>query len=220
MVTEIHSDGNKNQLPSVSEHVLEVKNLRVGYHTPRGLVRAVNNVSFFLKRGERLGLVGESGSGKTTTALSLMRLLQSPAEIEGGEVLLDGKDLLSLSQEEMRQTRAAEIALIPQGAMNSLNPMMKIGEQLRDTIRAHRFDESRAVIDSHIHTVLESVDLPTDIMSGYAPRVEWRHEAARLYCHGHPPAPQGDHRRRANQRARCRRAAPGDGGHWERYKRS
>lgn len=151
-----------------TDNVLVVKNLRVGYHTPSGLVRAVNNVSFFLRRGERLGLVGESGSGKTTTALSLMRLLQAPAEIEGGEALLDGKDLLSLSQEEMRQARSAEISLIPQGAMNSLNPMMKIGEQLRDTVRAHRFGESKAVLDDHIHSVLESVDLHKDLMDAYA----------------------------------------------------
>ena len=168
MTAEAISGKVEEQSPRNSDNVLEVKNLRVGYHTPRGLVRAVNNVSFFLKRGERLGLVGESGSGKTTTALSLMRLLQAPAEIAGGEVLLNGKDLLSLAPEAMRQVRAAEIALIPQGAMNSLNPMMKIGEQLRDTIRAHRFGESRTVIDSHIHAVLESVDLPKDIMGGYA----------------------------------------------------
>src|SRR5689334_5770904 len=109
--------------------VLEVRDLRVSYHTAAGPVKAVNGVSFFLRPGERIGLVGESGSGKTTTALSLMRLLQEPAVIEGGQVLLDGKELLSLSDEEMRRTRFAEIALVPQGAMNSLNPMMTIGEQ-------------------------------------------------------------------------------------------
>ena len=136
---------------AAADRVLDVKNLRVSFHTPRGPVRAVNGVSFFLRRGERLGLVGESGSGKTTTALSLMRLIQSPAVIEGGEVLLDGKDLLSLSDEEMRRARFAEIALIPQGAMNSLNPMMKIGEQLRDTIRAHRFAKQVSLTEIAIH---------------------------------------------------------------------
>jgi peptide/nickel transport system ATP-binding protein len=152
---------------SATDHVLAVKNLCVSYRTPRGNVRAVNSVSFFLRRGERLGLVGESGSGKTTTALSLMRLLQAPAVIEGGEVWLDGTDLLSLSDEEMRRFRAAEIALIPQGAMNSLNPMMKVGEQLRDTIRAHRFSDAKATIDARIHTVLTSVDLSRDVMEAY-----------------------------------------------------
>src|SRR5262245_9923081 len=136
MVTETHKVRTVEQA-NVGDRVLEVKNLRVHYHTPRGPVQAVNGVSFFLRSGERLGLVGESGSGKSTAALSLMRLLQAPAVIEGGEVWLDGKELLALSEEEMRRTRFADIALIPQGAMNSLNPMMKVGEQLRDTIRAH-----------------------------------------------------------------------------------
>jgi peptide/nickel transport system ATP-binding protein len=150
-----------------SERVLEVKNLRVHYQTPRGPVKAVNGVSFFLRRGERLGLVGESGSGKSTTALSLMRLLQEPAVIEGGEVWLDDKELLGLSEEQMRRSRFADISLIPQGAMNSLNPMMLVGEQLRDTIRAHRFTDARAAIDSRIQEVLESVDLSGDVIHAY-----------------------------------------------------
>jgi peptide/nickel transport system ATP-binding protein len=131
-------------------------------------VRAVNGVSFFLRPGERLGLVGESGSGKTTTALSLMRLLQESAFIEGGEVLLNGVDLMQLSEEQMRLARFADISLIPQGAMNSLNPMMKIGEQLRDTIRAHRNgNSSSATIDSRIQEVLESVELTVRVMDSY-----------------------------------------------------
>src|SRR5260370_10853048 len=140
--------------------VLEVRDLRVSYHTGAGPVRAVNGVSFFLRPGERFGLVGESGSGKTTTALSLMRLLQESAVIEGGEVLLDGVDLLRLSEEEMRLARFADISLIPQGAMNSLNPMLKVGEQLRDTMRAHRKGgKSVALNDARIQDVLESVEL-------------------------------------------------------------
>jgi oligopeptide/dipeptide ABC transporter ATP-binding protein len=127
----------------------------------------VNGVSFFLKPRERLGLVGESGSGKSTTALSLMRLIQSPGVIEGGEVLLDGKDLLQLDEEGMRRVRFADIALVPQGAMNSLNPVMKVGEQLRDTIRAHMRTESRSALDDRIQTVLESVDLEGDVMQAY-----------------------------------------------------
>jgi oligopeptide/dipeptide ABC transporter ATP-binding protein len=150
-----------------ADRVLEVRELRVNYQTPRGPVRAVNGVSFFLKRGERLGLVGESGSGKTTTALSLMRLVQAPAVIESGEVVLDGKELLRLDEEEMRQVRSAEIALIPQGAMNSLNPVMKVGEQLRDTIHAHVQVNNRATLDTRIHEVLGSVDLRTDVMEAY-----------------------------------------------------
>jgi len=145
--------------------ILDVKDLRVSYSTPRGRVRAVNGVSFFLKQGERLGLVGESGSGKTTTALSLMRLIESPAQIDGGQVLLDGVDLLSLSEEEMRKARAADIALIPQGAMNSLNPVMLVGEQLRDTMRAHADHEAK--VDAHIRRILEWVELNPNVMDSY-----------------------------------------------------
>ena len=150
-----------------SDRVLDVKNLHVSYHTPRGPVRAVNDVSFFLRPGEKLGLVGESGSGKTTTALSLMRLIQSPAEIEGGEVWLDGKELLSLSEEEMRRARSADIALIPQGAMNSLNPVMKVGEQLRDTITSHLEGETKANLDARIVEVLKWVELRPAVMEAY-----------------------------------------------------
>lgn len=150
-----------------SERVLDIKDLRVNYHTSRGPVRAVNGVSFYLRSGERLGLVGESGSGKTTTALSLMRLLEPPAHIEGGEVWLNGRDLLQLSEEQMRQTRFADIALIPQGAMNSLNPMMKVGEQLRDTIDAHMHAGSHERTIARMREVLESVDLNFNVVEAY-----------------------------------------------------
>ena len=166
MATETHETRTVGEA-NAKDRILDVKNLRVNYQTPRGPVQAVNGVTFFLRRGERLGLVGESGSGKSTTALSLMRLLQEPAVIEGGEVWLDGKELLGLSEEAMRRTRFADIALIPQGAMNSLNPMMLVGEQLRDTIRAHRFTDTRTAIDSRIQEVLESVDLSVDVMHAY-----------------------------------------------------
>src|SRR6476661_5300656 len=168
MGSEVQINTAGDRVTDRDARVLEVRDLRVGYLTRGGLVRAVNGVSFFLRPGERLGLVGESGSGKSTTALSLMQLLHEPAIIEGGEVLLSGVNLLGLSEEEMRKTRFADIALIPQGAMNSLNPMMKIGEQLRDTIRAHRSTDSRAALDAHIHKTLGSVDLSTDVMEAYA----------------------------------------------------
>src|ERR1700681_4125389 len=153
---------------ATQRRVLEVKDLHVSYHTAAGPVRAVNGGSFFLRAGERLGLVGESGSGKTTTALSLMRLLQESAVIEGGEAPLDGLDVLRLSEEEMRLARFADISLIPQGAMNSLNPMLKVGEQLRDTIRAHRKGStSRATTDARIQDVLDSVELEARVINSY-----------------------------------------------------
>src|SRR5919201_4032419 len=93
-------------------HLLEVKNLRTHFRTRAGVVRAVDGVSFHLERGELLGLVGESGSGKSVTALSIMRLVAPPGRIVGGEVLFDGRDLLKLSEPEMRAIRGNDIAMI------------------------------------------------------------------------------------------------------------
>jgi oligopeptide/dipeptide ABC transporter ATP-binding protein len=147
--------------------VLHVEDLRVRYHTLAGPVRAVEGVSFRLSKGERLGLVGESGSGKSTTVLALLRMLKPPAQIEGGRVLLDGTDLLKLSEEEMRQARFAQISLIPQGAMNSLNPVMRIKNQLMDTIQYHNGGVNRAEALDHIHHLLESVGLNRGVADMY-----------------------------------------------------
>lgn len=117
--------------------ILQVRDLRVHYYTRQGAVRAVNDVSFDLYAGERLGLVGESGSGKTTAAQALMRLIRPPGKIEGGQVLLDGLSLLELPDERMRQIRLAEIALVSQGAMNSLNPVARVRRQIEDALRDH-----------------------------------------------------------------------------------
>lgn len=149
--------------------VLQVEKLRVYYHTLAGPVRAVEDVSFTLKKGERLGLVGESGSGKSTMVLALLRLLKSPARIEAGRVLLGDTDLLKLSDNEMRSARFSQIALIPQGAMNSLNPVMRIKHQLMDTIRYHNRNGnlSQAAITTHIHQLLESVGLQRGVAEMY-----------------------------------------------------
>jgi len=119
-------------------HLLEVKNLRTHFQTRRGLVRAVDDVSFYLDRGELLGLVGESGCGKSMTALSIMRLIAPPGRIVNGEILFDGKDLLKLSNSEMRQMRGDDIAMIFQDPMTSLNPVFTVGEQISEALRLHR----------------------------------------------------------------------------------
>jgi oligopeptide/dipeptide ABC transporter ATP-binding protein len=111
--------------------------LSVTFATPRGPARAVDGVSFALRPGERLGLVGESGSGKTTTALALMRLLKPPARIESGRILLGGTDLVAAPEPALRRLRAARIALVPQGAMNALNPVLTCGAQFADMFAAH-----------------------------------------------------------------------------------
>jgi len=133
-------------------HLLEVNNLRTHFPTRSGLVRAVDGVSFYLDRGELLGLVGESGCGKSMTALSVMRLIASPGKIVEGEILFDGQDLLKLSDVEMRQMRGDDIAMIFQDPMTSLNPVFTVGEQIAEALRLHRKlsrnDAKRAAIEA------------------------------------------------------------------------
>ena len=119
------------------EPVLSLRDLHVEYYTDAGVVRAVNGISFDLMPGEKLGLVGESGSGKSTMALALMRMIQKPGRISHGELLLNGVDLVKLSEKEMREVRSSQISMIPQGAMNSLNPVKRIEEQIIDTLEDH-----------------------------------------------------------------------------------
>src|SRR2546426_6069447 len=119
-------------------HLLEVRDLRTHFPTRAGLVRAVEGVSFYLDRGELLGLVGESGCGKSMTALSIMRLVAAPGKIVAGEILFEGKNLLQFSNAEMRQVRGNDIAMIFQDPMTSLNPVFTVGEQIAEALRLHR----------------------------------------------------------------------------------
>lgn len=118
--------------------LLEVKDLKTYFQTRAGLVRAVDGVNLYLNQGELLGLVGESGCGKSITALSIMRLISPPGEIVGGEIIFDGKNLLELSDEEMRQMRGDDIGMIFQDPMTSLNPVFTVGEQIAEALRLHR----------------------------------------------------------------------------------
>jgi oligopeptide/dipeptide ABC transporter ATP-binding protein len=133
-------------------HLLEVRNLRTQFPTRAGLVRAVDGVSFYLDKGELLGLVGESGCGKSITALSVMRLISAPGKIVEGEILFDGQDLLKLSDEQMRGMRGDDIAMIFQDPMTSLNPVFTIGDQIGEALRLHRKlskqDARRATIEA------------------------------------------------------------------------
>jgi peptide/nickel transport system ATP-binding protein len=114
-----------------------VRNLSVQYLTPRGPVRAVDGVSFAIKPGEVFGLAGESGSGKSTIAHAILRLLHPPALITGGQVLFNGEDVLDMDDQELEGFRWREISIVFQSAMNSLNPVMTIGDQIIDVIDAH-----------------------------------------------------------------------------------
>ena len=139
--------------------VLRVQDLQVHYHTPRGPVRAVEGVEFELRAGERLGLVGESGSGKSTTAMALLRLIRPPGRIEAGRVQLGELDLLALSKEELRSVRFSRISLIPQGVMNALNPVLRVGAQIADTIEAHEERPDREALPERVKSLLAQVEL-------------------------------------------------------------
>jgi peptide/nickel transport system ATP-binding protein len=143
--------------------ILEVIDLQVHFPTPRGPVKAVDGVSFELHPGERLGLIGESGSGKSTIALAVMRLIKPPGEIVGGQILLDGVDLLDLSEEAMRQTRLADIAMVTQGAMNSLNPVIRVRDQLIDGMEAHGVRFSGDAVEERLGDLLRAVDLRPEV---------------------------------------------------------
>ncbi len=143
--------------------LLEVDDLHVHFGTSRGPVKAVDGVSLTLRPGERLGLIGESGSGKSTIALAVMRLVKPPGTVVGGRILLDGTNLLDLSEEEMRRCRMSEIALVTQGAMNSLNPVIRIRHQLLDGLHAHGIRLSRGDAERRIADLLRSVDLEPEV---------------------------------------------------------
>ena len=144
------SDGN----------LLEVKNLRTYFDTEDGVVRAVDDISFQLKRGETLGIVGESGSGKSVTNLSIIRLVPDPpGKIVSGEVIFNGSDLLLLPNDAIRKIRGRRIAMIFQDPMTSLNPFMKISKQLMEMTQLH-LGHSKVQAYNHAVRMLETVGIP------------------------------------------------------------
>jgi peptide/nickel transport system ATP-binding protein len=147
--------------------VLRVRGLSVRYDTPGGPVRATDNVTFSLRAHERLGIAGESGSGKSTMALSLLRLIRPPGRIESGEVWLEGQDLMTLAEDEMRRLRLARIALVPQGSMNSLNPVLRVRDQVADALRDHGVPATRRQLDARLRELLPRVGLDPGVAGMY-----------------------------------------------------
>src|SRR6266566_5068708 len=140
--------------------LLEVKDLRTYFNTEDGEVRAVDGITFQLKRGETLGIVGESGSGKSVTNLSIIRLIPTPpGKIVSGEVIFDGQNLLTLNDEAVRHIRGRRIAMIFQDPMTSLNPFMKISRQLMEMTRLH-LGHSKSQAHEHAVRMLETVGIP------------------------------------------------------------
>lgn len=147
----------------MSEKILEVKNLVTQFQTDKGLVTAVNDVSFDVYKGKTLGIVGESGSGKSVTALSIMRLIpHPPGIIANGEVLLNGKDVLKVPDLEMRKIRGNKIGMIFQEPMTSLNPVFTVGNQIEEVIKLHQSHElsSKDIKDKTVE-MLRLVGIPS-----------------------------------------------------------
>ena len=145
---------------STNGKLIEVRNLKTYFETEDGTVKAVDGISFEVKRGETLGIVGESGSGKSVTNLSIIRLIPNPpGKIVGGEVIFDGQDLLLLPENEIRKIRGRRIAMIFQDPMTSLNPFLKISKQLMEMTRLH-LGHSKKQAYEHAVRMLETVGIP------------------------------------------------------------
>lgn len=150
------------------ENVLEVRNLSIGFSSFGESVEIVKGVSFDVKRGETVGIVGESGCGKSITALSVMRLIKAPPGVITGEICLEGRDLLKLSEAEMRRVRGNDISMIFQEPMTSLNPVLTVGTQLTEVLRLHR-GMSREQANERSIAMLKSVNIamPEQRMNEY-----------------------------------------------------
>ena len=144
----------------MNDNILEIKDLIIHYFTDTEIVKAVNGISFELKKGETIGIVGETGAGKTTMALGIMGLVPSPpGKIVGGKIIFDGEDILKKSKKEMRKIRGSKISMIFQDPMTSLNPVITVGEQIVEVIRLHeKISYAEAMIKAQ--RMLELVGIP------------------------------------------------------------
>ena len=146
-------------LEGASAPILSVRDLTIEFDAPGGPLRAVDGVSFDLRRGETLGLVGESGCGKTTTVLGILRLLPPGGRVVGGQVWFDGEDLLGLDGRALRTFRWTRLSLVFQGAMNAMNPVRTIGDQIAEAIRLHAPGTSKSEADARVGELLERVGI-------------------------------------------------------------
>ena len=160
--------------------LLEIKNLQTHFSTRSGIVKAVDDVSFYIEEGELLGIVGESGCGKSVTALSLMRLISSPGRIVGGSIKFKGEELTSAAPERLRELRGNDIAMIFQDPMASLNPVFTVGEQIAEALRLHRKMDKKQAWDAAIEAMREvaipaperrATDYPHQLSGGMRQRI-------------------------------------------------
>ncbi|MBN2334573.1 ABC transporter ATP-binding protein [Candidatus Bathyarchaeota archaeon] len=144
----------------MSDVLVDIRGLKTHFITEDGVVQAVDEINLPIKRGEVLGLVGESGCGKSTVALSIMRLIQNPGMIVGGEILFEGKDLLKMSDDEIRAIRGGSVAMIFQDPMSSLNPVFSIGFQIEEAIRLHQRIKDDEEARRRVTEILGKVGIP------------------------------------------------------------
>jgi oligopeptide/dipeptide ABC transporter ATP-binding protein len=144
----------------MAESLLQVEDLRVEFWTSRGIVHAVNGVSFSIDRGETLGIVGESGCGKSVTSLAILGILARAGRVTGGRALFEGRDLLQLNDEQLRKIRGREIGMIFQDPMTSLNPVLTIGRQIREALEAH-FGLEKDEANKQAAALLDQVGIPS-----------------------------------------------------------
>ena len=148
-------------------NLLEINNLSIQFNTDTGVVHAVNGIDLSIGKGESLGLVGETGAGKTTTALGILRLIQTPpGEITSGEIFFDGKNILDMRTEELQKLRGSEISMIFQDPMTALNPVMTVGDQIAE-VYAHHQDCSAAEAQKRAVDMLEMVRIPAGRADDY-----------------------------------------------------
>ncbi len=152
----------------MADKLLDIKDLSITYNTEIATVYAVNGMSLSLEYGETLGLVGETGAGKTTTCLSIMRLLpEGIGEVTNGSIMLDGNDMLNLSEDKVRELRGNIVSMIFQDPMSSLNPVMTVGDQILEVLKTHNKDMSKADLDKAVDNMMEMVGIPANRKNEY-----------------------------------------------------
>ncbi len=147
--------------------LLSVENLSIGYETKDGMIRAIDNISFTLEKGRPLGFVGESGCGKTTIGMTLMGLLPDNARILGGSIGFGGQDLTSLAEDQWREIRGRDIAMIFQAAMNALNPVYRVDDQVKEAIVTHHPDISDNDLNKRLRELFNLVEIPYERSHDY-----------------------------------------------------
>lgn len=147
--------------------ILSIRELTMEYKTRKGFVSAIDNVSFDLKKGESMGLVGESGCGKTSIAMTLLKLFPDNAVIRGGQILLDGKDLVPLSDEQMQSIRWRRISMVFQAAMNALDPVYRVGDQIAEAINRHDKDAKPNEVNERVADLFKLVSIDPNFAKRY-----------------------------------------------------